>query len=209
SGPNAKLAIVREMIVRSMFVCCLWPSCARAAAVGLLRRFDVDVAERDRARVLHYLGRLDAAKGTINEAHIVHDRAGKTHHPHDARTRRAPHVAQLDIAHHRLIWPCGPCLVEKINRQDRFGDAPDLDVAHEDIFDHAAAPRVVFEAQRAVEIRTVHVTVFDEDVATMARDLAADDDTAVPVLHRAVAHDDVLRRDAHAPAVVVATRVDP
>src|ERR1041384_1233194 len=47
SRPNIQLVIVREMILPFMPVCRLWPSRARAAAVGLLRRFDIDVAKRD------------------------------------------------------------------------------------------------------------------------------------------------------------------
>src|SRR5262249_7043875 len=73
---------------------------------------------------------------------------------------------------------------------------------------HAAAFGVRFEAQRAVEVRAVHLAVFDEDVAHAARNLAAHHDAAVPVLHDAIADDDVFGRRRDEAYVVVPARFD-
>src|SRR5262245_918798 len=106
------------------------------------------------------------------------------------------------------MWAVGAGLIEKIYRQNGFGDAADLDVAHEDILDHAAALGVRFEAQRAVEVRAVHIAVFDEDVAHAARNLAAHHDSAVAVLHHAISDDDIFGRRGDAAPVVVPARFD-
>src|SRR5215213_5823828 len=140
--------------------------------------------------------------------YVVDGDAGEADDPHDARARTARHVLDVDVAHDGLVGAFVAGVVEQVNRENGFGDAADLDVAHEDVFEDAAADGVRLEAQRAVEVRAVHLAVLDEDVAAVARNLAADDDAAVAVLHRAVADDDVLRRDADPAAVVVAARLD-
>src|SRR5947209_13297737 len=195
-------------MVRSLHVGCLRPVGARVAAVALLRRLDVDVSERDRAGVLQHLGGLHAAERAVYEAHVFDDRAGPARDPHDARAGRASDVLQLDVTHHGLVRAVRPRLVHEVYRQYRLGDPAHFDVAHKDVLDRATAPRVRLEAQRAVEVRTVHAAVLDEDVAAAAGNLAPHDDAAVPVLHRAAADDDIFGGDADAPTVVVAARLD-
>src|SRR5262249_733015 len=71
-----------------------------------------------------------------------------------------------------------------------------------------AALGVRLEAEHAIEPGAVHAAALDEDVSRAARDLAADDDAAVAVLHLAVAHDDVLDRRVDAAAVGVSSRLE-
>src|SRR5215213_5400550 len=180
----------------------------RVEAAPLLRGLDGDVLEAEGARVVQDLGRLDAAEGAVLKTYVVDDDAGEADHPHHARARTARHVFEPDVAHHGFVKPPVARVVEHVDGQHGLRHAPHLDAAHKDVLDSAAAYGVRLEAQRAVEVRAVHLAVFHEDVAAVARNLAPDDDAAVPVLHDAVAHDDVLRRDAHAPPVVVAARLD-
>ena len=55
-----------------------------------------------------------------------------------------------------------------------------------DVFDHAAAIGIGLDAQSALEMRAAHAAVADKDVAHAARNLAADADAAVAVLHGAI-----------------------
>src|SRR5262245_48821176 len=110
----------------------------RIAAAPLIRRFDRDVLERDGAGVLNELAGFDAAKHAVGEANVFNHRAGKARDPHHARTGFAAYVLNHHIADDGFVRPIGAGLVEKIYRQNGFGDAADLDVAHENILDHSA-----------------------------------------------------------------------
>src|SRR5262249_57713521 len=95
-----------------------------------------------------------------------------------------------------------------VGRDDRFGDFAGRAVAEGDGLDRPAALGVRLEAEHAIEPGAVHSAALDEDVSRAARDLAADDDAAVAVLHLAVAHDDVLDRRVDAAAVGVSSRLE-
>src|SRR5215213_2621888 len=168
----------------------------RVEAAPLLRGLDGDVLEAEGARVVQDLGRLDAAEGAVLKTYVVDDDAGEADHPHHARARTARHVFEPDVAHHGFVKPPVARVVEHVDGQHGLRHAPHLDAAHKDVLDSAAAYGVRLEAQRAVEVRAVHLAVFHEDVAAVARNLAPDDDAAVPVVVRAVAVDvDAPHRD--------------
>src|SRR5882672_6576749 len=57
-----------------------------------------------------------------------------------------------------------------------------------------------------VQIGAVHLAVFAKNVSDAARDLAADRDPAMAVLHLAAADNEILSRDVDPPAVVITAR---
>ena len=57
-------------------------------------------------------------------------------------------------------------------------------------------------------MRAVHPAVFDEDIPNVSGYLASDRDAAVPILHGAVADDQVLAGHAHAAPVAIAAGLD-
>ena len=95
---------------------------------------------------MNELGRFDAAKRAIGEANVFNHAPGKP----------AIHITGLEalrtfsIVTLRTTGLCGP--LARSRRENlssgRLGDAADLDVAHKNVFDHAAAPGVRFNAAR-------------------------------------------------------------
>src|SRR5450756_985120 len=117
-------------------------------------------------------------------------------------------VHYFDIAHHRSERPLGALLVIEIDVDGGCRHLAALHVAHVDVLDHAAADRVVLEAQHAVQVRAVHLAILREHVADVAGAFAAHGDTTVAVLHDAVLHDEVLAGRGHSTAIGVAPALD-
>ena len=57
-------------------------------------------------------------------------------------------------------------------------------------------------------MRTAHLAVLDEHIPDPARDLTADRNSAVPILHDAIANHDIATRHVHPPAVLVPAGLD-
>src|SRR4051794_38895239 len=114
-------------------------------------------------------------------------------------------VFHQDISGDGFKGAVGALFIDEIDLENGIGDAANLHVAHENVFDDAAADGVGFEAQDALETGTVHVAILGVDVVATAGNFAPDDDTAMAIFHRAVSDDVILRSDAHAAAIVVAT----
>ena len=105
--------------------------------------------------MVHHVGGINSAEGAVAEAHVFRSsrresllstsRAGSTH-----SALRTPF--QRNVAQDRSVGAF-PRVIKKINSQHCLGDAADKQVAQKDVFDHAAAPGVRLEAQRAIEIR--------------------------------------------------------
>src|SRR5207249_3332246 len=83
-----------------------------------------------------------------------------------------------------------------------------LYIAHVHVLDHAAAHGVGLDAQHAVQMRAVHLAILRENVADVARALAAQGHAAVSVLHRAALHDDVLACRMQTAAIRVTAALD-
>ena len=119
-------------------------------------------------------------------------------------------VVQVDVAH------CGKeaaaanlvMFIIEVDFQYRFSALSHLDVAGIDVLYDTATASVGLDSYYAVQIRAVHHVVFSEHVTASSRDLTANDDASVPVLHLAVADDDVLTGLVPQTAVVVASALD-
>ena len=112
------------------------------------------------------------------------------------------------IASHRLIGASGTFLIEEIDLQYRVLYLANLDMAHENVLQYAAADGVGFQAQGAHQVGAAHFAVFHEHVAAAAGNFAADGGAGVAVPHGAIANDEVHRGNAHPAAVVVAAGFD-
>ena len=99
-------------------------------------------------------------------------------------------------------------LVVEVGVHHRVGHLPDSHLPHVHVLDEPTAHGIRLQAQRAVQVRAVHPAVLGEDVPHPARHLAADGHSAVPVLHRAAAHDHVLGGLVQPPSVAVAPALD-
>src|SRR5437870_946074 len=96
-------------------------------------RLDLHVLEEYRTARIYDLARFYAAENTVYKGYVINHRAGKTGNPHHARTRRALNIFECDVAHDRFVGPVWTGLVHEIDRQDRFLDAANVDVAHEHV----------------------------------------------------------------------------
>src|SRR5262249_19552750 len=101
-------------------------------------------------------------------------------------------VADVDIADHRSKLPGFSFFVEEIDREPGQGNFSDLDVPHVNVLQEAAAHGVVLDADRVIQVRTVHLAIFSVHVANAAGNLATDGNASVPVLHAATLDNDVL-----------------
>ncbi len=106
----------------------------------------------------------------------------------------ARHVLHVDLSHGRLKPPVAYLLgfVIEIDTQHGLVTLSHGDIAHVDILDHATPTVVGLDAEHAVQVGRIHVTVLREHVAAAARDLRPDHHAAVTVEHLAVANDDIL-----------------
>src|SRR5437764_1232219 len=176
----------------------------------VLDQFSVDanVSEREVADVLDDARLRDVVEGAVFEANVADGRVLEAAQVERVLALPALHVLHDHVADDGREAAALALLVVEVNGDDGIGHLADLDVAHVDVFEQAAARGVVLEAQRAVKVGAVHVAVFGEEVSDAAGDFAADGDAAVPVLHAAALNDYVLRRTIDSTTGGVAARLD-
>ena len=119
-------------------------------------------------------------------------------------------ILHIDVSHRRNKSAfCGLVgLIFQVDAHHGFAALSYAHVPHIYILSHAAAAGVGLQAKYTVEIGRVHLAVFHEHVAATARNLGTDHHATVSVGHRAMAHDDVLRRNVPKASVLVASALD-
>src|SRR3954447_19409577 len=125
-----------------------------------------------------------------------------------ARTASRGEAGHVDVADDRPVRAASTLLVEVVDQHDTVGHARYLDISHIDLLDHTAAVGIGFDPYRDLEFRAFHQQVLGKDVVHTAGFLAADRESAVAVLHVAVADDDVLAREVAGDAVATAARLE-
>ena len=158
------------------------------------RPFDGDAICGNGAGVGQDVVQAHAVKGAILKADAGNDGVGRADDGEHARAVRGGDVLHDDVAHDGRERAGVDPRIDEVNGQHLFPDAADLDVAHEDVLDGAAALGVGFQAQGAVQVRAVHFAILGKNIAHAAGNFAAHHHAAVAVLHHAAAHDDVFAK---------------
>ena len=104
-------------------------------------------------------------------------------------------ILHIDVAYRRYESALGllAWLIHEVDAQHSLAASSHLNVTHEDILRYAAATGVGLDAQHAVKVRGVHLTVLGKDVLHACRNLRTEHHATVAVLHCAASYDDVLR----------------
>ena len=176
------------------------------------RPIDKHPVQRDVAR----LARDGVALSHSVEAAVAHGDVMhigvlfQTNHLHSVFGLLAGDILHQHIPHRWVKSPAAHLvvLIVEVDFQHRLSALAHLDVAHEDILYHTSSARVRLDAQHTVQVGRVHRAVVGKHVAASSADFRADDHTAMPILHLAVSHDDVLTGHGASASVAVASAFD-
>ena len=101
-----------------------------------------------------------------------------------------------------------PVLILQIDAQYGFSTLSYGDVAYKYIFDDSTPAGTGFYADHPVQIRAVHLAIFNKQVAIAAGYFTTDNNATMPVFHFTVAYDDVLAGYIPFAPVCIASRFD-
>src|SRR5262249_40049074 len=156
------------------------------------RAIDSNVAHRDVADVLYDIRLCHATEVTVDKQNFFDRRILESAKIKSILRLLRAKFLDAHIADHGAKAARFAFFIVEVDRDRGIADLTHGDIAHVDILDQAATHGVVFQTDRDIEFRAVHLTTLGEHSVYAARNFTADGNSAVPIFHMAIADDDVL-----------------